>query len=133
MKVQTDYYTIIPYKNLLFIEAFLSWDDRIAKEHIKKVDEIVAKLFQNKPWGLLVDRRNWNLNTPEAEQFFSENSNSNVTKTLTHSAIIVGSSDIKKWQVKKMTKNIKNYETQIFNEFKEAQDWLASFGYYLEN
>jgi hypothetical protein len=132
MSVQTEFYTIIPYKNLLFIKTFLSWDEIVAKNCIDDVSRIVSTLYQKNPYAILADRTEWQLNTPEAEQLFTAITETVITRTLTHSAIVVGNSKVKKWQVNRMIEGAKTYETKIFVKMPDAQTWLASFGYQME-
>jgi hypothetical protein len=132
MIIQTDFYTITPYKNLLFIEFFLSWDNRVAKKCIEEVCDLASKLFQNKPWAILSNRKNWQLNTPYAELFFTlESTNKEFVKSLTHSAIVTGKSNVNKWQINKMIKDVRDYKVRVFDNIQEAQIWLASFGYHM--
>lgn len=131
MKIQTDFYSITTYQNLIFVTVFLSWDDQVAKSCLSDLSNIVSKLFHKKPWALLADRSEWQLNIPETEHVFSDAVNTKLTKTITHSAIVVGGSGVKKWQVNKMIKNANHYEARIFDNMEEAVNWLAAFGYHM--
>ncbi len=51
-------------------------------------------------------------------------------KDITHHAIVIGQSAIKKWQIEKMFKDIKRNEAQAFENMQGAEEWLASFGYH---
>ncbi len=129
MKIQTDYYTIIPYDNLLVISTFDSWDEKITAKHIEDVTDITSRFYQTRNWGLLSDRSNWQLSTPEAENLFSEKAKSALPSTLTHMAICVGESELKKWQISKMISEFANFEVKIFEAIGSAESWLASYGY----
>jgi hypothetical protein len=129
MEIQTNYYTITPYANLLVIKTFLSWDERIAEKHIEDVSIITSRLYKNKRWGLLSDRKDWQLGTPAAEQYFKTNAKSALTGTLTHMAICIGESELKKWQIKNMIKEFTQFEVRLFDEIQNAESWLAIHGY----
>ncbi len=131
MKIKTDCYNLIPYKNLLHIETFMAWDDRTASAYLKDLRSIAYKLYHDKPWAKLVDRRLWELHTPEAQRLLSQNAVGQFKTPLTHIAVVAGKSEIKKWQIDKTTQNAKQFEVQIFAEIKAAKDWLASHGYHM--
>nr|NJM03888.1 hypothetical protein [Desulfobacula sp.] len=129
MEIQTDFYTITPYANLLVIKTFLSWDERIVEKHINDVRAITSRFYQDKTWGLLSDRREWQLSTPAAERFFRENAKSALAGMLSHMAICVGESELKKWQLKNMIKEFSRFEIKFFGDIQEAESWLAAYGY----
>jgi len=131
MKIQNAFYTITTYPNLLSIETFLAWDERTVQKHIDDVKSIVTQCYQNKCWALLSDRSSWQLSTPEAEELFTETALGALNDTLTHIAIVVGESEIKKWQIAKMINTFGKYETEFFKDTNEAESWLASFGYHM--
>ena len=129
MKIQTDYYNLIPYENLLHIETFMAWDDRTAAEYVKDLRTLAHKFYLHKPWAKLVDRRKWELHTPEAETLLSQNAIGRFKTPLSHIAVVSGKSEMKRWQVDRTTKDVTQFETKIFDNIQDAQDWLASFGY----
>ena len=127
--IETQFYKIIPYSNLLHIETFFSWDETIVRRILADVAETVQKLYHGKQWGILSDRVGWELNTPGAEKLFSQIAANALNETLTHIAIVIGKSEVKKWQLKTMTQRYHNYETNFFETTDEAEQWLASYGY----
>ena len=129
MEIQTDFYTITPYTNLLVIKTFLSWDERVVAKHLHDVRTITSRLYQDTTWGLLSDRKEWQLSTPAAEHFFRENAKSALTGTLSHMAICAGESELKKWQIKNMIKEFSTFEIKLFDDIQDAEFWLASYGY----
>ena len=129
MEIQTDFYTITPYTNLLVIKTFLSWDERVVAKHIQDVRTITSQLYRNKRWGLLSDRKEWQLSTPVAEHFFRDNAKSALPGTLSHMAICVGESELKKWQIKNMIKEFSTFEIKFFDDIQGAESWLATYGY----
>ena len=92
--IKTNFYKIIPYSNLLQISTFQSWDEAIVRNHIEDVKKIVNLFYDKKPWGLLSDRSEWQLDTPEAELLFSNTAISALNQTLTHIAIVIGDSEL---------------------------------------
>ena len=132
--IDTEFYRITPYSNLLHIENFLSWDERVVKKVLDDVAKTVQSFYQDKQWGILSDRVAWELATPEADGLFSKNVPNVFNDTLTHIAIDIGKSEIKKWQLAHMTKSLyQQYETKLFETIEEAEQWLSSFGYKREN
>lgn len=69
------------------------------------------------------------MNTPEAEQLFSRLSETFPRGSLTHSAIVVGDSQIKKWQLDKMNEKVENYSIRVFIKMKDAELWLSTHVY----
>lgn len=129
MEIQTDYYTITPYANLLVIKTFLSWDERIAAKHIEDVAGITYRFYKDKNWGLLSDRKEWQLSTPAAEHYFKTNAKSALTGALSHMAICIGESELKKWQINNMIKEFTRFEIRLFDDIQAAESWLATHGY----
>lgn len=69
------------------------------------------------------DRSSWQLSTPEAEAeaLFTETALSALNDTLSHIAVVVGESEIKKWQISKMINTFGKYETEFFKDTNEAE------------
>jgi hypothetical protein len=129
MMIQTNFYKIKPYSNLLLIESFSSWDDRVAMDFVKDTKSIILEHYKGRAWAILHDTREWNLGTPETERILSGIANAEFTSTITHHALVTGQSGIKKWQIEKIFKDVTLYKTQIFEDIHEAETWLASYGY----
>ncbi len=129
METNTDFYKLIPYINLLYIEAFSDWDERVTIQLLKDITSIAQKLYKETPWGILADNRKWGLHTPD-----SENSMRSVklSTPLTHHAVVVGESQIKRWQISNIFGEMKGFETKIFSEMQEAKEWLGYYGYKME-
>ncbi len=132
MNIQTDFYKLTPYTNLLHIEAYSYWDERVSLQLFNDISGIAFKLYKNTNWGIFADNRKWGLHTPESEQFIKEWSQVKPTTPLTHHAVVVGKSELKKWQIKSIFNDVKNFETKLFGNMVEAKNWLASFGYKME-
>jgi hypothetical protein len=130
--IETPFYKITPYSNLLHIENFLSWDERIVIEILAEVESVIDLFYHDKQWALLSDRGAWELATPIAEQLFSQIAPNALNDTLTHIAIVIGKSEIKKWQLKNMTERYHMYKTEFFETPYEAEQWLSSFGYQMK-
>ncbi len=130
MSIQTNFYNIKPYINLLLIESFSSWDDRVAMNFARDAKNIILQHYTDKAWAILHDSTEWNLGTPETEQILTGLANGKFTNTITHHALVTGRSEIKNWQVAKIFKDITAYEAQVFEDIHEAEIWLASFGYH---
>ncbi len=129
MKIQTNFYKIKPYNNLLLIDSFSSWDDRVAMDFVKDAKSIILEHYKDRAWAILHDASEWNLGTPATEQILAGIANAEFTSTITHHALVTGQSGIKNWQIEKIFKNVTSYETQIFRDLLEAEAWLSSFGY----
>jgi hypothetical protein len=130
--ILTDYYQLTPYKNLLHIEAYSFWDERVSLQLLIDIKRLALHLYQDTKWGILADNRNWGLHTPESEQFIREWSQAKPATPLTHHAVVVGQSELKKWQIQSIFNDAKTFETKLFGSLSEAKVWLASFGYTME-
>jgi len=129
MKIQTHFYALTPYANLLLIESFLSWDERVTIQHFTDLKSLVFQFYMGKEWGLLHDGSNWELSTPAAEQLANELVKTEISGTLTHCAVVIGKSEIQKWQARNIFKDVTNYEVEFFTDRQAAVTWLASAGY----
>jgi len=132
MNIQTDYYKLTPYISILHIEAYSYWDERVSLQLFKDISGLAFKFYKDTKWGILADNRKWGLHTPESEQFIREWSQVKPKTPLTHHAVVVGESEIKKWQIKNIFNDVKTFETKLFGSIPEAKDWLSSFGYHME-
>lgn len=131
MKILTNFYTLTAYENVLHVEFFSSWDERVARDYIRDLRSIGMEFYQEKPWAILSNRKNWYLYTPEAERLLAEAAVSVKTR-LTHYAIVAGQhSEIKKWQTQKILNHGVAFDTRFFDDIQEAEAWLASFGYHM--
>lgn len=130
MKIETNFYTITSYANLYHLEVYSSWDDRVVDDYIKHRNEVVSRLYLNKKWGLLMDMRKWSLHTPEGEDMLTKFvKKAPPQKTPAHYAVVVGKSEMKKWQVDKSLTEIAKLRSKFFETLEEAKVWLASLGY----
>jgi len=129
MKIQTHFYTLTPYANLLLIQSFLSWDERVVIQHFTDLKQLILQFYMGKEWGILHDARKWELSTPAAERLANKLIRVDITGTLTHHAVVNGDSEIKKWQARNIFKDVANYEVEFFTDRQAAVAWLASAGY----
>jgi hypothetical protein len=132
MDIQTNFYRLTPYVNLLNVEAFSYWDERVAKQFQKDLATIVFKLYRDTFWGILIDNRKWGLHTPDSEKFIRAWTQAKTVTPLTHQAIVVGQSELKKWQLNNLFNDNNGFKTKIFEDIEDAINWLASCGYTME-
>ncbi len=130
MEIKTDFYTLIPYSNLLSIEFFLAWDERVAMDFAKDYKTLVLHHYKEKPWAIFNDGTHWKLPTPECRRLITQLLNAETTQTITHHAYVTGRSEIKKWLSENAFKTVTTYATKIFDDHEDAEAWLASFGYH---
>jgi len=133
MHIKTEFYDLIPNENLLFIKSFLSWDERVIESIFKDVDKIRLTYYSNSDWAILTDCRNWDSGTPKVAENLLKAALSDLTKGLTRHAIVVGQSELKKWQFSKTIQPEKHFETKLFETIEAAENWLASSGYHLSS
>ena len=129
MKIETSYYNMTPFMNLLQIETFAAWDERVFKEYLSDIKTIALKFYRNKPWAILVDRRLWELHTPGTEKMFTKIASGKRQTSLKHVAVVVGDSELKKWQIGNITKDAPTTQIKFFNDINKAISWLSSEGY----
>ncbi len=72
MEIHTDYYSLIPDSNLLYIESFLSWDERVAMDYVKDLKTLILNHYQEKPWAILHNGTDWELPTPEGKRLLTK-------------------------------------------------------------
>jgi hypothetical protein len=130
MRIQTNFYTMTACDNLLYIEAFSSWDERVALDYIADLRKIGLALYREKPWAILSDRTRWYLYTPGAEKLIT-GAIPTITTRLSHIGVVVGQSEIKKWQTRKMVDCKTGFEIRFFDAMPDARSWLTSLGYSL--
>lgn len=131
MKIQNDFYSLTPYSNLLIIEVFSAWDERVIEAYYGDIKRIAKKLYQDKPWAILQDRRGWDLLTPAAEQMTKIQLQSKPETPLSHLAIIVDNSLLKNWQIENTIRDATAFEIKVFNDPQLAKEWLKSLGYHM--
>ncbi|MCG8635564.1 MAG: hypothetical protein MI863_17145 [Desulfobacterales bacterium] len=124
----TNFYILQPRQNILFIQILSAWDGRVADAYIKDLNAITDRFFRDRQWGVLVDLRAWELNTPEAEKKIWE-SNRSFVNNPTHVATIVGDSETKIWQMKNMLRDVDKFKVELFTGDKAAREWMAAAGY----
>ena len=129
MDVHSDFFSFQPFENLLFTQSWGAWDGRVAQDYAQKAREVVLAHYQRRNWAVLHDGRQWELGTPEIEQIVSDLMTTRLTGTLTHHAYVAGPSQLKLWQMVKISKPVTAYEHRLFETIEEAEAWLASFGY----
>lgn len=127
--IEKNFFKIIPYKNLLIAEFFGSWDLSVTKEYLEDALTIIRENYSNKPYAVLDDCRKWELNTPEAIEFWKETYANTDIHFPKHVAYVVGNSELKSWVIETMIKKAASFEKNIFNDFHEALKWLESHGY----
>ena len=130
MEIKTNFYTLTPYSNLLYIESFLAWDERVAMDFAKDIKALALHHYQEKPWAIFSDGTHWKLPTPECLRLLTQLINAEITQTITHHAYVTGRSEIKRWLSENAFKTVTAYTANIFDNYEDAEAWLASFGYH---
>ena len=75
-----------------------------------------VRVLRRNALGQLSDTLNWQLGTPDAEWLFRKASLEGIIQNLTHHAVAIGRSKIKSWQLKKLVKPWRKWETRLFEE-----------------
>ncbi len=130
MEIHTDYYSLIPYPNLLYIDSFLAWDERVVMDYAENTKKIILTHYTQKPWAILHNSTHWELPTPGGMDLLTTLANSKISGKITHHAYVAGPSEIKKWLWEKVFKNVQTYTAETFATQGDAEAWLASFGYH---
>jgi len=128
MKIKTNHYNLIPYKEVLVIETFSSWDHRIMQQNIEDFLSITTQYYAGKEWCILVDNLQWELSTPEVTPMVQSGLES-MTILPRHSAQVTGGSQVKEWYIRNMYNESPKIALQFFSTRKEAAGWLRSLGY----
>ena len=129
MEIQTAFYALKPYDNLLYVESYNSWDENVVRDFACHGKQIALQNYKEKAWAILHDAREWQLGTPAIESMIANLLNTPLTNTITHHAYVAGKSEIQKWQVNKIFQNITTHEARVFENIDDAEKWLLSYGY----
>lgn len=129
MKIKNGFYTFIPFENLLYVESYNSWDERVVADFAEHGRQVVLQHYKEKSWAILHDGRRWELGTPAIVSMVTQMLNTPLTKTITHHAYVTGKSKVKEWQIGKIFENVTSHEAKVFENLIDAEKWLASFGY----
>ncbi len=117
------------FDNLLVIETFQSWGEYVVMDFAGQLKDLVMARYRDKPWAVLHDARKWELGTPETVKIVASFVSTPLTGTLTHHALVTGKSEIKKWQAEQYFQDVSHFETRLFDDIREATEWLLSKGY----
>lgn len=128
-KINSHYYSLTVYPNLLHIQAFSSWDETVADELLSQVYHIAGKYYAHQSWALLSDATAWQHSTPPVAARIAGAGSKEIRTPLKYHAMVSGGSELKKWQLHNMRKKGGNIDTRIFSTQKEAKAWLAEMGY----
>ena len=131
--IRTNFYNIFLYDNLLVVESFKTWDRAVAKGCLEDIIKIVTQHYPDKPYAILEDARKWELNTPDAMNFWKETFAKRYSYFPTHVAYVVGESELKHWAVERMLDDTIPFKMALFSEIEEGFDWLESNGYKISN
>ena len=129
MQIETNFYTIMPYANLCHVEVYASWDEKVVAEYVKHWTEVCSTLYSNKHWAILIDKREWYLHTPGAEEMLAHEIKATTVTKPSNWVFIIGDSEIKKWQTANALTKEDKLETKYFKTLDEGKIWLASLGY----
>lgn len=127
--IENTYYNIKIYDQIYHVEHIYSWDERIALDYINIAEKLITDNLYGQPWALLIDYREWTLNTPEAEKLLNEHFSKGLRAGLSCVATIVEDSDIKKWQANRITMGYLPEKNQFFSDIFQAIMWLENLGY----
>ncbi len=132
MEIQTNYYTIKPRNNLLYIESFYSWDEEIAMDFAGDVRQVILDNYLGTTWAVLHDVSQWELGTPQINEIISRFLSTPLTGLLDRHAIVTGTSKIRIWQVENIIKDIDQFQIRLFTTQNQAMAWLSDSGYCLD-
>ena len=123
MTITTEFYNLIPTTDILFLEAYLSWDERVVNDLFSDLQLLTSKFYHNRPWAILTDATKWELSTPEVVKLISNPPILEI-QTLTHHAVVTDGSGLKKWLINEMVMKEKKFETRFFQDVRLAENWL---------
>ncbi|WDP85690.1 MAG: hypothetical protein HUN05_11570 [Desulfobacter sp.] len=129
MEVKKNFYNIKTYPGLIYIQCFFAWDDKVTKDFLDDVIRIFKKRYQGKSFAFLVNNLEWGLATPSTERLILDFAVSKFTIGITHHAVVVGQSEVKKWQNTNVINEHQKHITKMFETINDAKSWLESFGY----
>lgn len=133
MEIKREHFCFVIYQDVLFIEAFGSWDQKIARKGLLCFTDLVFQHYINKEWALLADIKECNFNIEKARAVLQDIFNG-ITMMPTHVAHIVGEPHPSKahWKLNQPMKTRGDLQIAFFATPKEAGVWLESFGFKLQ-
>ncbi|MBI9088139.1 MAG: hypothetical protein JEZ12_02865 [Desulfobacterium sp.] len=129
MQIETNFYTIAVYTSICHVTVYSSWDERVMEDYIKHRTGVVSNLYTGKKWAILMDMREWTLHAPDAEKTITQIIKRTFFQKPSNYAVIVGKSEIKKWQVNKSFTETDKVHIKYFETLDEGKSWLTSLGY----
>jgi len=127
--IEKDFFKIIPYENLIVSEFYGAWNMDVTKDYLKVAFTLIQQNYSEKPYAVLDDCRKWELNTPNAKQFWKETFATANIQLPTHVAYVVGGSGLKSWVIETMTKEAGPFKKVIFESIDDGFKWLESHGH----
>lgn len=127
--IKRDFYNIISYDDVIVIETFGSWDQTIAKECFEDILQTVTKHYLDRPYAICMNNTKWELNAPDTKDFWKETFANKNLHHPTHTAIVIGDSELKRWAIEKIYEATAPFEMAIFSKVDEGIVWLKSKGY----
>ena len=124
MTITTEFYNLIATTDILFLEAYFSWDERVVNDLFSDIQLLTSKFYHNRPWAILTDATKWQLSTPQVVKMISNPPIPEI-QTVTHHAVVTGDSRLKKWLINEMVIKEKNFETRFFQDVRLAENWLT--------
>ncbi|MCG8618219.1 MAG: hypothetical protein MI802_18550 [Desulfobacterales bacterium] len=129
MHIETNFYKIAAYADVCHVTAYASWDEKVAATYLKDWTRVCTTLYSNKKWAILIDKRDWHLHTPEAEEMIAREIQTTAVTKPSNWIFIIGDSAMKEWQTDKALPQEDKRECRYFQTLDEGIHWLTTEGY----
>jgi len=110
-----------------------SWNEEAMLLYMQEFKKIAQPLI-NHDWAILSVFEHWELGVPEIEPHIIEHCRWFIEHGCVKDCHVYSASNSKRQQLEKLIpRKEQNYERQVFIEFEDAKNWLASHGFTLSS
>lgn len=120
--------------NMLEVYATGSWNRATTEQVVEDIQSTIT-VFDNQPWGALLDGRRWVLTTPECQNLMAESIRHCIGAGLCRAAYVLDSGMVKRAQIERTHPHSfantlhADYQRDYFFSYFDALKWLKSEGY----
>ncbi|WDP89571.1 MAG: hypothetical protein HUN04_11830 [Desulfobacter sp.] len=129
-KIETNFYSLFVYENILYIQITASWDADVVKRQYQDYLYLTDKYFKDNKWCQIVEFVNDVLPTPDGiEEMMKFMGGEGPEPKANHLMHVVGDSLLKDGVLKEVFKSAIWTEVEHFKTMKDALKKAKSIGY----
>ncbi len=128
MTDNSDCYLISTQDNVLAVRLCSSWDLATTQRFCLETNQSISLVLPEK-WGLIADASHWCLKTEPACELIFDHHKACIRMGLTHQAIILPRSALKRWRIKAFVSSDYSIKTFLAENERDAIHWLHRKGF----